>query len=62
MRREFMRFIANDQGAAALEYGLIAAGIALAFLAAFIPFGGELRTIADTVTAGLAEIVALSSR
>jgi pilus assembly protein Flp/PilA len=62
MRREFIRFIANDQGAAALEYGLIAAGIALAFLAAFIPFGEQLRTIADAVTAGLAEIVALSSR
>lgn len=61
MRREFIRFAANDRGAAALEYGLIAAGIALAFLAAFLPFGGEFRAIADAITAGIAEIVALSS-
>lgn len=60
MRRHIIRFTANDRGAAALEYGLIVAGIALAFLAVFLPFGGELRNIADAIAAGIAEIVAFT--
>jgi Flp pilus assembly pilin Flp len=61
MRREIIRFAANDRGAAALEYGLIVAGIVLAFLAAFLPFGEQLRVIADAITAGIADIVALTN-
>ena len=61
MRRGIIRFAANDDGAAALEYSLIVAGITLAFLAVFLPFGQQLRLIADTITAGIADIVALSN-
>jgi Flp pilus assembly pilin Flp len=61
MRREIIRLTANDKGAAALEYGLIVAGIALAFVAAFLPFGEQLRLIGDAIAAGMAQIVALSN-
>ncbi len=61
MRRQMIRFAADQNGAAAIEYGLIVAGIALAFLAAFLPFGQQLRIIADSVVAGVADIVALTS-
>lgn len=62
MRRQIWIFIANEQGAAALEYGLIVAGIALAFLAAFTSFGTELWAIANAVTAGVTDIVGLANR
>lgn len=61
MRRGISDFAANRDGAAAIEYGLIAAGIALAFLAAFVPFGIELRAMADAVVNGLADIIALTN-
>jgi Flp pilus assembly pilin Flp len=61
MRRGIIRFAANDDGAAALEYSLIVAGIALAFLAAFFPFAEQLREIAETIRAGVADIIALSN-
>lgn len=61
MRRELKLFAANDQGAAALEYGLIVAGIALAFLASFLPFWGELAVIAQRVLSGLADIIAMTN-
>lgn len=59
MRREIWLFAADDNGSAAIEYGLIAAGIVLAFLAVFLPFWDELAVIANHVTAGLARIVAM---
>jgi Flp pilus assembly pilin Flp len=56
MRRHLVSFAANADGSAALEYGLIAAGIAIAFLAAFVPFGGEMGELADVVRAGITTI------
>ena len=61
MRRQMIRFAANRDGAAAIEYSLIVAGIALAFFAALLPYGGQLRVIADSIVAGVADIVALTS-
>jgi Flp pilus assembly pilin Flp len=56
MRRHLVSFAANAEGSAALEYGLISAGIAIAFLAAFMPFGGEMAELADIVRGGIAAI------
>jgi Flp pilus assembly pilin Flp len=62
MRRKLKAFAANDQGTAALEYGLLTAGIALAFIVAFLPIWGELAIIAQHVLAGLVQIVAMGQR
>jgi pilus assembly protein Flp/PilA len=38
------RFVADESGATAIEYGLIAAGISLAIIAAVNGIGGSLNT------------------
>ena len=38
-------YVNNEDGATAIEYGLIAAGIALAIAAAVFTFGGELSAL-----------------
>ena len=38
-------FLHSDDGATAIEYGLIAAGIALAIVAAVFAFGSDLSTL-----------------
>jgi pilus assembly protein Flp/PilA len=38
------RFLADESGATAIEYGLIAAGISLAIIAAVNGLGGKLST------------------
>lgn len=38
-------YVKNENGATAIEYGLIAAGIALAISAAVFAFGGELTAL-----------------
>lgn len=38
-------YLKNEDGATAIEYGLIAAGIALAIAAAVFTFGGELNAL-----------------
>ena len=42
MFRKFVRCVADDSGATAIEYGLICAGIALAILAALNTTGAAL--------------------
>jgi pilus assembly protein Flp/PilA len=50
----FMRdFLRNESGATAIEYGLIAAGIAVAIIAAVQAVGSALNTKLGTVEAGL---------
>jgi pilus assembly protein Flp/PilA len=44
MKRHFARFWADESGATAIEYGLIAAGIALAIIAAVNTLGTTLNT------------------
>lgn len=44
MTKLFARFITNESGATAIEYGLIAAGIALAIIAAVNGLGTNLGT------------------
>jgi pilus assembly protein Flp/PilA len=43
------RFITNESGATAIEYGLIAAGIAVAIIATVQALGGSLNTTFTTV-------------
>ena len=44
MKNEFMRFLRDDSGATAIEYGLIAAGISVAIIAVVNGLGSSLNT------------------
>jgi pilus assembly protein Flp/PilA len=48
------RFMANESGATAIEYGLIAAGIAVAIIVAVQTVGANLNTTFTTVGAAVA--------
>ena len=43
MKRHFLRFLSDQSGATAIEYGLIAAGIALAIIAVVNGLGTNLN-------------------
>jgi pilus assembly protein Flp/PilA len=43
LRRYFVKFLSDESGATAIEYGLIAAGIALAIIAAVNSLGSNLN-------------------
>lgn len=43
------RFVSDDRGATAIEYGLITALIAVGLIAAFIAFGGGLAGLFGSV-------------
>jgi pilus assembly protein Flp/PilA len=43
LKRQFTRFLSNESGATAIEYGLIAAGIALAIIAVVNGLGTTLN-------------------
>jgi pilus assembly protein Flp/PilA len=47
------RFLSDEAGATAIEYGIIAALIFLAIVAAIIPIGGELSATFDQASDGL---------
>jgi len=47
------RFITDEEGATAIEYGLIAALVAVAIIAALTALGGSLNGIFTTVTTEL---------
>ena len=49
----FFRFIANDSGATAIEYGLIAALIAVVIITAVTAVGTSLSTTFTTVSGSL---------
>ena len=44
MTQLFLRFLADESGATAIEYGLIAAGISLAIIAVVNGIGSSLNT------------------
>jgi pilus assembly protein Flp/PilA len=44
VKRIFLRFLSDQSGATAIEYALIAAGIALAIIAVVNGLGGTLNT------------------
>lgn len=47
------KFFADENGATAIEYGLIAAGIALAIIAVVNGLGANLNTVFSTVNTSL---------
>jgi len=49
----FKRFLADESGATAIEYGLIAAGIAIAIITAVQGVGGKLNTVFGNVSTAL---------
>ena len=50
MKNPFLRFVKDDSGATAIEYGLIAAGIAVAIIAVVNGLGTKLNATFQSVT------------
>ena len=53
MKSLFSSFVADEFGATAIEYGLIAAGISVAIIAVVQGLGTQLNTTFTTVTTAL---------
>lgn len=53
MKRIVMKFFSDQSGATSIEYGLIAAGIALAIIAAVNGVGGAVNATFTSVSTGL---------
>lgn len=53
MRRLICRFLRNEQGATAIEYGLIAAGISVAIIAVVQGLGTNLSNTFSSVSSAL---------
>jgi len=53
LRNLFQKFWTDQSGATAIEYGLIAAGIALAIIAAVNGLGSNLNTMFTTINTSL---------
>lgn len=53
MKKLFNRFKSDESGATAIEYGLIAALIAVAVIAAITAVGDQLSTTFSTIDSGL---------
>ena len=53
MKRIFTKFLADESGATAIEYGLIAAGISLAIIAAVQGLGTNLNGKFTSINASL---------
>ena len=54
MKTVFSRFFKDESGATAIEYGLIAAGISVAIIAAVKGLGTQLNSTFNTVSSQLA--------
>jgi pilus assembly protein Flp/PilA len=53
MKRIFAKFVADESAATAIEYGLIAAGISIAILAAVNGLGSNLNTMFNSINTSL---------
>ena len=53
MKRSFLKFLSDQSGATAIEYGLIAAGIALAIIALVNGLGSNLNTQFTAINSSL---------
>ena len=53
MKRLVLKFFSEESGATAIEYGLIAAGISLAIIAAVTGLGDKLNSTFTSVKDGL---------
>jgi len=50
-------YLRNEEGATAIEYGLIAAGISLAIVALVFAFGDQLRNVFTEMDTSMGEAV-----
>lgn len=55
-QKNMQRLNADESGATAIEYGLIAAGIALSILASLFLFGGSLSDLYDAMEPAMVRI------
>jgi pilus assembly protein Flp/PilA len=53
LKRVFLKFSSDESGATAIEYGLIAAGIALAIIAAVNGLGSTINTTFSSINTSL---------
>jgi pilus assembly protein Flp/PilA len=53
MKTLFSRFVKDESGATAIEYGLIAAGISVAIIAVVQGLGSKLNTTFSSVSSAL---------
>lgn len=53
MRKHLQRFVQDESGVTAIEYGLIAALIAIVIIGALTAVGGSLNTLFTTVSTTL---------
>ncbi|MCW5688347.1 MAG: Flp family type IVb pilin [Pseudolabrys sp.] len=53
MKNLFVRFMKDDSGATAIEYGLIAAGIAVAIISVVNTIGTKLNTSFNSISTQL---------
>ena len=53
MKNLFVRFVKNESGATAIEYGLIAAGISVAIISVVSGLGSQLNITFGKVVTGL---------
>ncbi len=53
MKRSILAFLSDESGATAIEYGLIAAGIALAIIAVVNGLGSNLNTQFASINSSL---------
>jgi pilus assembly protein Flp/PilA len=53
MHLTFARFLTDESGATAIEYGLIAAGISIAIIAVVQGLGTQLKTTFSSVSSAL---------
>ena len=53
MKHIFAKFVADESGATAIEYGLIAAGISIAILAAVNGLGSNQNTMFNSINTSL---------
>jgi len=53
LKHSLLKFISDESGATAIEYGLIAAGIALAIIAVVNGLGSNLNTMFSSVNSSL---------
>jgi pilus assembly protein Flp/PilA len=53
LKSAIAKFLSNESGATAIEYGLIAAGISIAILAAVNGLGSNLNTMFNSVNSSL---------
>jgi len=53
LKRSFLKFLSDQSGATAIEYGLIAAGIALAIITIVNGLGSNLNTQFTSINSSL---------